>query len=1309
MPRFFITLIPALLASTLLNAAEFKVADFGAVGDGQSDDAPAVRKALAAAIKAEPGSKLVFEKKSYRFARQPGDAILSLDGATGITIEGNGAEIIGNPWNPFLGIVDCKDVVMRGFVLDCDPVSFTQGDIVEVTPEKGTFLLRIHEGYANPVELEEQLKKKAWQRVGFTLEAEKRMIKPGPVDLIENITEVDRAGRLLRVDLKADSFTHIATGDRFVFGLHHGGRGALINVERSTDIRLEDYTIHGGKFGMNHTFLDNQGLVYVKGARIAFRPGSKHLVTSIKDGFHVKHNRIGPIIEDCTLEGMMDDSINISVCPYWVKKDLGENRYLIAEVQFSPRVGDELMAYTPIPGIVTRSLKITKVEFQKNPKERRGKWNIITLDQPIPGLALHQGGNLFPGGRDKLRFTGLYNLDASGKDYIVRNNRFLPQRRHALLARCRGGLFEGNTVDGIGGSGVWLGNEVGSFYEGPFPADTTIRNNRFRSTGRNSIQIGIHGRGARAKNITIENNTFSGWPGAAMSLSNLQGGVIRRNTIEVGRGNDSAGAVPVVVRQSRDVRIRGNTVRDERPQLTAAFDLSTEVDAASVVMTGNKVTLSPDFPKLMQTIPPASIQARGQVIRPLRAAEDTGAYLRASHGKTPGHENDPIWTLHPLWKNGLKGSVLLELPADLTGTEGIRFATRSATGHGDGVVLTIEWKPLSAPDSDYKSCYEGTILKKEWTAAHAKIKSEDSRVLLRFRFDCGPANNTGHDSVQIANLDVFTKNDGVLRVSDFGARGDGVHDDGPAIRKALDAAKADGIPSTVIFENKTYRLGDNPTAWHYFQMVGHEDLVIEGKGATLLTSEGNLSFHFDGGRDITVRGLTLDGVKPYFTQGEVIVFDQGGFFDVKIMDGYPEPPVETFLTANKHSAHGGGGRHMIVFEKGGKARNIRMSSDHLYISNITRVSPGVFRFHVKEDYVPRMKGMAVGNWISYASNKAHLPAAEKAAKDKSPSIYAQIAAERVENMTIENIDIFGSLNGGIRVSDMPGDVTIRKVRIIRKPGTRNLLSIPSDALHLMNIRGKLTLENCEIEAPGDDCLNVGTLLERVVQVSKDDPRSMSLRTTDNRYYHYLIRAGDRLQFLDTKTKRELAIATVKQVDFNPRSSIHRVVLDRGVPKIDPASVLVLNLNQMTSSCIIRNNTMRPYMRNAMLVRAQNMTIESNELDGSQGGVMGLNFNYSMGESARLRNIRIASNTIRNFQSSGLQMTKRFRDGQGARDTRNITITNNFFQLGSTKAMRIRGAQNLSVERNRIEKNGVLVQHPAGFIEVIDCEGQQLKK
>lgn len=539
------------------------------------------------------------------------------------------------------------------------------------------------------------------------------------------------------------------------------------------------------------------------------------------------------------------------------------------------------------------------------------------------------------------------------------------------------------------------------------------------------------------------------------------------------------------------------------------------------------------------------------------------------------------------------------------------------------------------------------------------------------------------------------------RIADFGAVGDGVHDDGPAIGAAFKAAKEDGVPSTVVFEPLRYRLGDNPTAWHCFQMIGHEDLVIEGGGATILCGEASLAFYFEGGRDITVRGLAFDTLQPSFTQGEVVAVDGGGTLDAKIMGGYPEPPDEAFLTANGYAAHGGGGRHMIVFEKGGAARNTRMGSDHLYIRNITRVSPGVFRFHVKEDYVPRMKGLAAGNWVSFGFNKCNLPAALVEAKDKSPSTYAQISANRVGNITFEKLDFLGSLNGGIRVSDMHGDVSLRQVRIIRKPGTQNLLSTPSDALHLMNIRGKLLIENSEIEAPGDDCLNVGTLLERIVEESKDDPKAMTLCTTDNRYYHYTIRKGDRLQFLDPKSKREIGIARVEQVEFTPGRRTHRIVLDRELPGFDPTTALVLNLNQMTSATAIRDNSMRPYMRNAMLVRAQNMTIANNKLDGTHGGVMGLNFTYSMGESARLRDISVTNNTISGFQSAGILVSNAYRDPQGTLDTRDFSITGNAFELGQGKAMRIRGVQNLQVDENRFVKNGKPVESPAEWAEIAD--------
>jgi hypothetical protein len=547
-----------------------------------------------------------------------------------------------------------------------------------------------------------------------------------------------------------------------------------------------------------------------------------------------------------------------------------------------------------------------------------------------------------------------------------------------------------------------------------------------------------------------------------------------------------------------------------------------------------------------------------------------------------------------------------------------------------------------------------------------------------------------------------------LKVENFGAVGDGVHDDGPALTAAFKAAIEDGVPSTVVFEKKPYRLGDNSKAWHYFQMLGHEDLIIEGGGATLICGEGSLAFYFEGGRDITLRGLTFDTIQPSFTQGEVMAVGDGGTLDVRIMDGYPEPPDENFLTTNKNAANGGGGRHMIVFENSGNSRNTRMGSDHLYIRNITRVSPGVFRFHVTEEYLPRMKGVVAGNRVSYGFNKCNLPAATVAAKDKSPCTYAQIAANRVGSITFDKLDFHGSLNGGIRVSDMQGDVTLRGVRIIRKPGTRHLISTPSDALHLMNIRGNLLIENCEVEAPGDDCLNVGTLMERIVAVSKEDPKAMTLCTTDNRYYYYTIRKGDLLQFLDPITKREIGIASVVQVGFDPRRRSHRIVIDHELPPFDPTTALVLNLNQMTTATVIRNNVMRPCMRNAMLVRAQHMTIEDNKLDGSHGGVMGLNLTYSMGESARLRGISISNNIVAGFTSAGLIVANSYRDRQGALDTRDFAITGNVFQVSKAKALRIRGIQNLGIEGNRFLKNGRAVERIGECLEITDCVDLKLK-
>ena len=340
---------------------------------------------------------------------------------------------------------------------------------------------------------------------------------------------------------------------------------------------------------MNHTLTDNRGRVRVNGAKITHKPGSDRVIVNIKDGFHVKHNAIGPIIENCLIEGIMDDAINISVCPYWVKEDLGDHRYLVAEVAFSPRVGDRLMAYAPQSGSVTPELKVLSVEAQTPPKGHRGKWNIIQLDQPITRLALHTMRDLFPGGHDRLPFTGLYNLDACGKDFIVRNNTFLEQRRYALLARGVGGLFEGNLVKNNNGSGVMLCNEIGSFYEGPFPRKITIRGNEFIHTGWESVRIQVRGKGAWATDILIEDNVFEGWPKAAMKLSNIDGLVVRNNVVKPGRNEDLV-SIPIQLASSRNVTVEGNAV-----SASSIHGLSLK-NMGKVRMTGNEFTTASGKP-----------------------------------------------------------------------------------------------------------------------------------------------------------------------------------------------------------------------------------------------------------------------------------------------------------------------------------------------------------------------------------------------------------------------------------------------------------------------------------------------------------------------------------------------------------------------------------------------------------------------------------------------------------------------------------------------------------------------------------------
>jgi hypothetical protein len=573
--NIIVILIAGFVIACTSGNKEFHVANYGAVGDGITDDGAAVRKAVEAAVRAGKGSKVVFDNKTYRLDKYDGNYYhINLEDVSEITIEGNGAEIINNPYNSILNVENCENITFRGFKFDCFPLPFTQGTITKVDKENGKFYIQIHKGYDNPVEVYRKINKKPQWGWGVCIDPLERKRKPEAIMhlFIKDVTAAD-AG-IVCVELRDDYKSHISelsVNDRFVITLKYSGSGSNIWVHHSKDIHLEDYTFYTAKYGMTHAFTQNRGRIYANGVNITFKPGTDRLITTPKDGFHCKHNAVGPVIENGLYEGMLDDAINISVCPYWIKKELGDNKYLIAEKDLSsaPKQGDTLMAYTPNTGSVVQDIVVLKIEKQTSPKDKREAWNIITLNKSIPNVGLHQGDNLFPGGKEKLIFTGLYNVSASGKDYIIRNNIFREQRRYGVLARASGGLIEGNSFIGVGGCGIYLGNEIGSFYEGPFPANTTIRNNTFINTAWNSVRVTTKGENVYAKNINIIDNFFSGWrtsplvkgKAAAIDLKNIDGGKVTGNIMEQRK---ASGYPPIINTNCKKLIISNNNFKSKR-------------------------------------------------------------------------------------------------------------------------------------------------------------------------------------------------------------------------------------------------------------------------------------------------------------------------------------------------------------------------------------------------------------------------------------------------------------------------------------------------------------------------------------------------------------------------------------------------------------------------------------------------------------------------------------------------------------------------------------------------------------------------
>jgi len=338
---------------------------------------------------------------------------------------------------------------------------------------------------------------------------------------------------------------------------------------------------------------------------------------------------------------------------------------------------------------------------------------------------------------------------------------------------------------------------------------------------------------------------------------------------------------------------------------------------------------------------------------------------------------------------------------------------------------------------------------------------------------------------------------GIFHVEEFGAVGDGITDDGPALRAAAEALSNSTGPNTLHFSfGRTYRMEKEAYAHGSLIFQCTTNLVIEGNGATIVNHPDNRTLAFYRCNTVTVRNLVLDMDPPPFTQGEITAINTASnSVDVIIDPGYPLPETGTNFTdstGNDVMLFDGTTRDPTpVFSRKREVVDLDGGSCRLFFYSSNLVNAATIN-----DYVT-IKTAGQGDSLR-GSDGSYLV---------SPS--GIIQAQFTDHLTLENITSYASPGMTVRATSCD-HLVLRRFEALRKPGTSRLICGNKDILHLKYFRIPPVIEDCRFDANTDDTIN---LTQPTCSIrTLDTSTRVEVGDDDIAYYNLDVRVGDVLLY-----------------------------------------------------------------------------------------------------------------------------------------------------------------------------------------------------
>ena len=427
----------------------------------------------------------------------------------------------------------------------------------------------------------------------------------------------------------------------------------------------------------------------------------------------------------------------------------------------------------------------------------------------------------------------------------------------------------------------------------------------------------------------------------------------------------------------------------------------------------------------------------------------------------------------------------------------------------------------------------------------------------------------------------------VLKATDFGVKGDGKTDDGPAIGRAIVAAMEQ--QATLQFESgKVYYIGSTDrSAGPFaspFAMKGADGVTVDGGGSVFRFALGINYFAMTDCSDIRFCNMKLDlAVSPYMVG------------TVKAVDGaYVTYATDIEPHQANHDSRGYT-NFSIEYNEGKQER------PHQFINAMTKTASK----EVKVEYQAESHGYAVGD-------KVFLP---------NPGIGNALSeimyiADNTGCLVFENIEVWAAPSFIANVRDNDAEIYFENVDYV--PGSENDREIKMvswrDGYHVKDNRRPIHWNECDVGVLFDDVFNVSNTLGYITSVKNGNRFTVTQYEmyTHGSYHPFDCRVGDVIEVFNTKGVYA-GEATVRRVIENPNGTVD-LVLEYGtnLKKMDEGW-LVGNRDTCAPGSTITNSRFTGTFRFRREIRIENcvfdMLVTWIREDGSVEGPIPGNIDY----------------------------------------------------------------------------------------------------